>query len=28
MANIHIINGAIDSPVRLDIRKISLADIM
>jgi uncharacterized membrane protein len=28
MANIHIINGAIDSPVRLDIRKIGLADIM
>ena len=28
MANIHIINGAIDSPVRLDIRKIGFADIM
>ncbi|MBV8745596.1 MAG: DUF2189 domain-containing protein [Xanthobacteraceae bacterium] len=28
MSNIHIINGAIDSPVRLDIRKIGLADIM
>jgi uncharacterized membrane protein len=28
MTNIHIINGAIDSPVRLDIRKIGLADIM
>jgi uncharacterized membrane protein len=28
MANIHIINGAVDSPVRLDIRKIGLADIM
>jgi uncharacterized membrane protein len=28
MAHIHIINGAVDSPVRLDIRKIGLADIM
>jgi uncharacterized membrane protein len=28
MANIHIINGALDSPVRLDIRKIGLADVM
>ncbi|MBV9237745.1 MAG: DUF2189 domain-containing protein [Xanthobacteraceae bacterium] len=27
MANIHIINGAIDSPVRLDIRKIDLTDL-
>jgi uncharacterized membrane protein len=27
MAHIHIINGAIDSPVRLDVRKIGLADI-
>ncbi len=28
MTHIHIINGAVDSPVRLDIRKIDLADIM
>jgi uncharacterized membrane protein len=28
MASIHIINGAIDSPVRLEIRKIGLADLM
>jgi uncharacterized membrane protein len=28
MANIHIINGAIDSPIRLDVRKIGLADLM
>ncbi len=27
MTHIHIINGAIDSPVRLDIRKIGLADL-
>ncbi len=27
MANIHIINGAIDSPVRLDIRKIGFTDL-
>jgi len=27
MAHLHILNGAIDSPVRLDIRKIGLADL-